>query len=106
MRRPTQNVRSLPGLRLRLRGEFEVADAEDGAAGLVGGGFGLPTMGEDDLLDNRQAQTGALRLRRKVRFEYFSAAIGGNARAVVPHLDHRFGGIALLGDDLDRKSVV
>src|ERR1039457_937689 len=91
------------GARLRLRGEFEVADAEDSAPGLVGEAFDLPTVREHDLLDNRQTQTSALRLRGEVRFENLRAAVGGNARAVVPHLEHGFGGIALFGGEGHRS---
>src|ERR1019366_981244 len=85
----------------RLHGELQVGDAENSALRLVGETFDLPALCEDDLLDDGQAQTRALLLGGEVRLEYFSAAIGGNARAVVTDFEHGFGGIAFLGDDLD-----
>src|ERR1035441_4575040 len=89
-----------------LSGELEVGDAEDRALRLIGEAFDLPAVREHDLLDNGQAQTGALLLGCEVRLEDFSAAVGGNPGAVVADLEQGFGGIALLGNDLDFPAAI
>ena len=83
-----------------------MGDAEDGAPRFVGEAFDLPAVREHDLLDDRQAQTGALLLGREVGLEDLGAAVRGNARAVVADLEHGFGGIALFGDDLDFAAAI
>src|ERR1017187_4382561 len=81
-----------------LRGELEVGDAEDRTLRLVGEAFDLPAVREHDLLDNGQAQTGALLLGCEVRLEDFGAVVRGNPGAIVADFEHGFGGIALFGD--------
>src|ERR1035438_4220549 len=86
---------------LRLGCQLKVSDAEDGALGFVGEAFDLPAVGENNLLNNCQPQTGALFLSRKIRLEDLAAAVWGDAWAVVADLEHSFRGIALLGNHLN-----
>src|ERR1039458_8624226 len=94
------------GALCRLCGEFQVGNAKHGALRVIAEAFDLPAVGEDNLLDHRQSQTGALLLRSEVGLEDLGPAVGGNARAIVPHFERGFGGIAPLGNNLDFAAAI
>jgi len=87
---------------------LEVGDTEDGATGLVGEALDFPTVRENDLLNDGEAEAGALALllHGEVGFENLGAAFGGDARTVVAHFEDDFRGVEFLGRDLDRAAGV
>src|SRR5208282_6018242 len=84
-----------------LRKYFKMGQSENRSFRLIGQAADFPTVGENNLLDHRESQACALFLGGKIGFENLGASLGGHARAVVAHLDQRFGGAGPLGHHLD-----
>src|ERR1051326_67545 len=89
-----------------LSGKLEVADAEDGALGLVAETLDIPAVGENDLLDHREAQAGAGFLSGEIGFEYFGAALGRHSRAIVSNFQGCLGSAVSLGKNLNLAGTV
>ena len=68
-----------------------MADAEDGALRLVGEALDFPAMGQDDLLDHGEAQSGTLLVRGEIRLENFLAAFGRHTGAVIADFQRGLG---------------
>ena len=83
------------------RREVDVSDSEDRAARFVGQAAYFPAMGQDDLLDHRQAEAGPFQMGGKIGFEDLGAVLGRNARAVVANLENEPARILFGGGHLD-----
>ena len=69
---------------------LQVGDAEIGTFGLVGKALDFPSVRQNDLLDDGQAQSRALLLGGEVRFEDVIAMLWWNARAIISDFELRF----------------
>src|SRR5882724_3170921 len=72
-----------------------MGDAKYRSSRFVGHALDLPTMRQNNLLDDGQAESGAGLLSRKIRLEDLRALIESHSRSVVTDLKSRFRGISL-----------
>src|SRR5262249_18739864 len=89
-----------------LSRQFHVTDAKDGAPGFVCEACDIPTVGEDDLLDDSKAQASPGLLSGEIGFEDFGTTIGRNSGTVVANFEQPFVSTALLGKDLNFPCAV
>ena len=68
-------------------------DAKERTAWSVALAGNFPAMRQNDLLNNGQAQPGALFVRGEIRFENLRAPFGGNTRSIVADFQSGFGSI-------------
>jgi hypothetical protein len=91
---------SFPCGRDRHRARAGQVNQETGAAELLAlGHLDPPAVLDDDLLHDREPQTGAVLLRREIRIEDALPRLGRNAGPVVFHGDHRPLAFAARADD-------
>lgn len=84
---------------------LEMADAEDGAFGIVGEALDFPAMREDDLLDDGETKAGPLLVRGEVGFENFLSLFGQNAGAVITNFQTCLRGAVFARDELDLAAL-
>src|SRR5256885_3856593 len=77
----------------RVVRELQMRDAEYRAARVVPQALDFPPVRQNDLLNDRQSQTGPFLMRREIRLENFQAVLGQKARAIVPNFQNRFPGV-------------
>src|SRR2546422_45139 len=87
-------VSSLRGCMIsRAVRELQMRDAEYRAARVVPQAFDFPPVRQDDLLNDRQSQTGPFLMRSEIRLENFQAVLGQNTGAIVANFQDRFRGV-------------
>src|SRR5882724_12635077 len=85
----------------RLRSEFHATETKNRSLWLLGDILNLPSMRQNNLLDDRQPQSRPFRMGGEVRFEDFAAMLARNAGAIVPNIELRLRGAAFSGNNLD-----
>src|SRR6266498_4669257 len=89
------------GMSGAFRRQPQVSDPEESTFGLVGQALDLPTVRQDDLLHDRETETGAFLVCCEIGFEDLGAVLRRDARTIVAHFEERLGGVPFAGNDLD-----
>src|SRR5256885_16808800 len=77
----------------RVVRELQMRDAEYRAARVVPQALDFPPVRQNDLLNDRQSQTGPFLMRREIRLENFQAGLGEKAGAIFPKFQNPLPGV-------------